>query len=249
MPTFADDETDDLIDYISNKFRRDGGVVDWVELPDGTVITAVPDTDFDPKGWSDDPETEKDAYKALEDGDIFGIIHWDREGDQIDSIWGMVGYGGAKKAIKAYKDDYYTPQNIVKPQGDVVSIYSFDIEGPNGKHIRAGTKIRVRAHQAQPGKGMSYPAFDAVLLEDASIGGWDVVDVQELAPSQAAAPAQGNLTSEEERWLEYMVQELNWPRDAAVKQILQNRRSALSGLPGGSLFDLPSWARKAGRGA
>jgi hypothetical protein len=109
MPTFADDETDDLIDYISNKFRRDGGVVDWVELPDGTVITAVPDTDFDPKGWSDDPEMEKNVYKALEDGDVFGIIHWDREGDQIDSIWGMVGYGGAKKAIKAYIDDYLSP--------------------------------------------------------------------------------------------------------------------------------------------
>jgi hypothetical protein len=249
MPHFAPDETDELVDYISHKFSFAGGVQDYEEQDDGTVLVAVTDTDFDPENAGSEEDDIKAARQYAEDGDVFGIIHFDRDGEQIDSIWGMVGYGGAKKAIKAYKDDYYTPQNIVKPQGDVVSIYSFDIEGPNGKHIRAGTKIRVRAHQAQPGKGMSYPAFDAVLLEDASIGGWDVVDVQELAPSQAAAPAQGNLTSEEERWLEYMVQELNWPRDAAVKRILQNRRSALSGLPGGSLFDLPSWARKAGRGA
>lgn len=116
---FADDETYELIDHISGKFNFSGGVQDYEELDDGTVIVAVADTDFDAEGSFSEEEDIKAARKSVEDGDVFGIIHYDRKAVQIDSIWGMVGYGGAKKAIAAYKADYYThsplPSQVLKP--------------------------------------------------------------------------------------------------------------------------------------
>jgi hypothetical protein len=48
------------------------------------------------------------------------------------------------------------------------------------KDLNAGVKVRVRAHTSNPGKGLSYPEFEGVLLDDAgSSEGWDVVEVRE----------------------------------------------------------------------
>jgi len=41
-----------------------------------------------------------------------------------------------------------------------------------------GMRIKVRAHISETGKGLTYPSFSGVLLDDAnSSEGWDVVDV------------------------------------------------------------------------
>jgi hypothetical protein len=47
------------------------------------------------------------------------------------------------------------------------------------KELNKGDKVRIRAHSSLPGKGLSYPAFQGILLEDAGVSeGWDVVDVE-----------------------------------------------------------------------
>ena len=39
-------------------------------------------------------------------------------------------------------------------------------------------KVHIRAHKSEPGKGLTYPAFDAIMLDDAfDSEGWDVVEV------------------------------------------------------------------------
>jgi hypothetical protein len=58
------------------------------------------------------------------------------------------------------------------------SIYALSIVGKNGKYMRSGSMIKVKAHKSEPGKGLSYEAFSGRLLDSAIIGGWDVVDVQ-----------------------------------------------------------------------
>ncbi len=44
--------------------------------------------------------------------------------------------------------------------------------------LNTGDYVRVRAHTSKLFKGLSYPAFAGILLEDAGVSeGWDVVDV------------------------------------------------------------------------
>lgn len=107
MPTFDPEETDELIDYIDRRFGR-GSVADHEELDDGTVLVAITDTETTPLDY-DDEEAQEAAREAIEAGDTFGVAHFNRHGEEIDSLWGMIGYGGAKKAIEAYKADYYSP--------------------------------------------------------------------------------------------------------------------------------------------
>lgn len=46
------------------------------------------------------------------------------------------------------------------------------------KDLCKGDTVEVRAHKSNPGKGLSYPDFKGVLLDDAGVSeGWDVVDV------------------------------------------------------------------------
>src|SRR5258708_20805983 len=47
------------------------------------------------------------------------------------------------------------------------------------KYLSTGDKVNVRARRSDPGKGLSYPAFSGILLDDAGNSeGWDVVDVK-----------------------------------------------------------------------
>jgi hypothetical protein len=41
-----------------------------------------------------------------------------------------------------------------------------------------GDKVQVRAHHSQPGSGLTYPAFEGIMLEECSSDGWDVVEVK-----------------------------------------------------------------------
>jgi hypothetical protein len=45
-------------------------------------------------------------------------------------------------------------------------------------YLLKGRSVAIRAHKSARGKGLSYPSFVGVLLEDARVGGWDVVDVR-----------------------------------------------------------------------
>lgn len=79
---------------------------------------------------------------------------------------------------KAWGYDPPQSQNELKTEEkEAQSVYSFSIDGKDGKNLKAGSKVRVRAHKSAPGKGLSYEAFSGTLADDARIGGWDVVDV------------------------------------------------------------------------
>src|SRR5271157_3963339 len=51
----------------------------------------------------------------------------------------------------------------------------------SGQYLRKGKRVGVLEHRSSPGKGLSYPSFDGVLLEDARVGGWDVVEITKAA--------------------------------------------------------------------
>jgi len=39
----------------------------------------------------------------------------------------------------------------------------------------AGDTVKIRAHKSEPGKGLTYPAFEGILIDDAfDSEGWDV---------------------------------------------------------------------------
>ena len=161
MPTF--DDTDELIDWIEHRFSGYGGVQTYEEQDDGTVIVAVTDTAFDLKNYSDDAETQKIAEEAVEDGDVFGVIHFDRKGREIDSLWGMVGYGGEKKALQAYKADYYTPGAVSPTQhaGPVTA---------SGRPIRLSDQPTAVPTPTPPPVHLSRPGEELSRDEDRFIG-------------------------------------------------------------------------------
>ena len=51
------------------------------------------------------------------------------------------------------------------------------------KFLKKGTTVKVSQHRSLAGKGLNYPDFVGVLLEDCNGTGWDVVDVA-LAESE-----------------------------------------------------------------
>jgi hypothetical protein len=49
------------------------------------------------------------------------------------------------------------------------------------KELKVGDCVQVRAYKSKPHKGLSYPAFSGMLLDNAGVSeGWDVVDVIDL---------------------------------------------------------------------
>jgi hypothetical protein len=83
-----------------------------VELDDGTILAVVPDVDFNPYDPMYDPQVQEDLRIAVQDGDVFGVIHYDPNADEfeeIDALWGMAGYGSPEAAAEAYiKDGHLT---------------------------------------------------------------------------------------------------------------------------------------------
>ena len=64
------------------------------EIYDGLTLTIHPDLDpMPPSDWCDDPETdEPEALAMYHDGDVWGYVIEDSNGNRLDSLWGMYGY-------------------------------------------------------------------------------------------------------------------------------------------------------------
>jgi len=61
---------------------------------DDITLTIHPDNDpMSPSDWCDDPETdEPETWAMYQDGDVWGYVIEDDQGNHLESLWSMYGY-------------------------------------------------------------------------------------------------------------------------------------------------------------
>jgi len=77
------------------------------------TLTIHPDHDpMPPSDWCDDPEAdEPEALAMYQDGDVWGFVIEDSNGNHLDSCWSMYGYDYCREAGRDALFDILDQQN------------------------------------------------------------------------------------------------------------------------------------------
>lgn len=122
---------------------------------------------------TDDPSDDTPGMQLTIGADADG---WSYQTGDNSYSGGAYGYSDwAVTYLSRDSDPARIADEIIRELDDCEAAIFDDDPG----YCEAGTRVTVRPHASEPGKGLTYPAFaDATLLEAARIGGWDVVEVR-----------------------------------------------------------------------